>query len=584
MSKRQHSLSAKTVHSTVYSCILFGIVTLIIALVFYGYTLTKQYINLADGIARQTKMTVTDSADAITISEQTLNIYRSLNDEQRAKVGTEEYRSYFADVDTAGNGCAYDELIRILGGALGFHKEIYDIYLAMYDRDTSAMVYIVDSDESEEDRLMPGDWEAVDEKGMMHFLNGSESDTLFEIGHTELYGWLCTVGVPIQNADGETAVFMLVDVSLANLLQGMTAFAWRFSLTIILLTLLIAWRQSKKIKKRLVEPINTITDAAERFAEHSSEDAEYFNLDIHTDDELERLVRTMSDMEHSLKVYGAELLHITAEKERISTELSLATRIQESMLPHCFPPYPDRHEFDIFASMEPAREVGGDFYDFFLIDEDHLCVVMADVSGKGIPAALFMMISKTILQSCAMLGKSAAEILTKTNEALCSNNQTEMFVTVWLGILEISTGKLTCANAGHEYPVLKQKSGEFVLYKDKHSFAVGGMEGIRYKEYTILLEPGDMLFLYTDGLPEAENADQEMFTTERMIAALNTEPNANPEKLLSNVRESVRGFVRDAEQFDDLTMLCMTYHGDHHAADGESSSPSRSLICAQSES
>ncbi len=277
----------------------------------------------------------------------------------------------------------------------------------------------------------------IDKLGMLRMLNGSESDKLFEIDHTELYGWLCTVGVPMQNGSGETAVFMLVDVSLANLLNGMKTFAWRFTLAILLLTLLIAWRQTKRIKKRLVEPINTITDAAERFADHSSEESEHFNLDIHTGDELERLVHTMADMEHSLRDYGAELMQITAEKERISTELSLATQIQASMLPHIFPPYPDRHEFDIFATMEPAREVGGDFYDFFLIDSDHLCLVMADVSGKGIPAALFMMISKTILQSCAMLGKSAAEILTKTNEALCTNNQVEMCVTVWLGILEI---------------------------------------------------------------------------------------------------------------------------------------------------
>ena len=563
MSKKQHSLSAKTLHSTVYSCIIFGIVTLVFALVFYAYALTKQYISMADGIARQTKMSVTHGADSITISEQTLEIYRSLSDEQRSKVGTEEYRSYFADVDTVEKGGAYDVLIHMLAGTLGFHDEIYDVYLGMYDRDTCAVVYIVDPDSDEEHRLMPGDWEPVSKKSLMRFLNGSENDTLFDIAHTELYGWLCTVGVPIQNDAGETAAFVLVDVSMKNLMDGMKAFAWRFALAIILLTLLIAWRQTKRIRKRLVEPINTITDAAERFANHSSEESEHFNLDIHTGDELEHLVHTMADMEHSLRDYGAELMQITAEKERISTELSLATQIQASMLPHIFPPYPDRHEFDIFATMEPAKEVGGDFYDFFLIDDDHLCLVMADVSGKGIPAALFMMISKTILQSCAMLGQSAAEILTKTNEALCSNNQAEMFVTVWLGILEISTGKLTCANAGHEYPVLKRRNGVFELYKDKHGLAVGGMEGYRYKEYTLQLEKGDKLFLYTDGVPDATDTAENMFEKEQMIAALNTEPDAKPEKLLSNVRRSVRDFVKDAEQFDDLTMMCIEYKGDN---------------------
>ena len=249
------------------------------------------------------------------------------------------------------------------------------------------------------------------------------------------------------------------------------------------------------------------------------------------------------------------------EKERISTELSLATRLQAAYIPHDFPPFPDRKEFDLYATMEPAREVGGDFYDFFLIDDDHPCLIMADVSGKGIPAALFMMVSKMILSSCAMLGKSAAEILTKTNEALCANNQEDMFVTVWLGILEISTGKLTAANAGHEYPALMQNGGSFGLYKDLHGFVVGGFEGMDYSEYELQLSPGDKLFLYTDGVPEASDAGRNMFGIDRMIKALNEDPQASPLKILTNVRGAVDIFVNGAEQFDDLTMLCFEYLG-----------------------
>ena len=219
-------------------------------------------------------------------------------------------------------------------------------------------------------------------------------------------------------------------------------------------------------------------------------------------------------------------------------------------------------EFDIYAVMDPAKEVGGDFYDFFLIDEDHLGMVMADVSGKGVPAALFMMASKIILQSCAMLGGSPAEILTKTNEAICSNNQEEMFVTVWLGILEISTGKLTAANAGHEYPVLQRTPcGPFELLKDKHGFVIGGMPGMKYREYELQMTPGTKLFLYTDGVPEATDADGNMLGMERMLAALNEEPDASPQELLKAVRRAVDGFVKDAEQFDDLTMLCFEYRG-----------------------
>jgi sigma-B regulation protein RsbU (phosphoserine phosphatase) len=195
-------------------------------------------------------------------------------------------------------------------------------------------------------------------------------------------------------------------------------------------------------------------------------------------------------------------------------------------------------------------------------------LITAAVSGKGIPAALFMMASKIILQSCAMLGQSPGEILTKTNEAICSNNQEEMFVTVWLGILEISTGKITAANAGHEYPVLK-KDGQFRLYKDRHGFVVGGMDGMKYREYEIRMEPGDKLFLYTDGVPEATDAEDAMFGTERMIAALNEEPEASPRTVIRNVRRSVDAFVKDAEQFDDLTMLCLTYKGAGRPAENE---------------
>ena len=249
------------------------------------------------------------------------------------------------------------------------------------------------------------------------------------------------------------------------------------------------------------------------------------------------------------------------ESARIESELNLATSIQADMLPNIFPAYPERTEFDIYATMQPAKEVGGDFYDFFLIDDDHLCMVMADVSGKGVPAALFMMASKIILANNAMMGKSPAEILTDTNSAICSNNREEMFVTVWLGILEISTGKLVAANAGHEYPVIKRTDENFELFKDKHGFVIGGMDGIKYKEYELMLKPGSKLFFYTDGIPEATNADGQMFGTDRMLAALNGETDATPEKHIQNVHNAVDAFVKQAQQFDDLTMLCLEYKG-----------------------
>ena len=239
------------------------------------------------------------------------------------------------------------------------------------------------------------------------------------------------------------------------------------------------------------------------------------------------------------------------------------------MVPNIYPAFPDRSEFDIYATMETAKEVGGDFYDFFLVDDDHLCITMADVSGKGVPAALFMMASKIILANNAMMGKSPAQILTDTNAAICSNNREEMFVTVWLGILELSTGKLVAANAGHEYPVLKSPEGDFELFQDKHGFVIGGMDGIKYKEYEITLQPGSKLFLYTDGVPEATDADENMFGTQRMLDALNADPSAGPYETLGNIRLAVDSFVGEAEQFDDLTMLCLEYNGTNKNNNGE---------------
>ena len=267
-------------------------------------------------------------------------------------------------------------------------------------------------------------------------------------------------------------------------------------------------------------------------------------------DTIRRMEREQMEQENMIK-----------EQERIVKELSTARQIQRSVLPHIFPPFPDRAEIDLFATMDPAKDVGGDFYDFYFIDEDHLCLVIADVSGKGIPAALFMMLSKRILEDLARQERTPSTILEKANDLLCDNNQAEMFVTVWLGILEISTGKLTAANAGHEFPAICKKGGSFELYKDTHGFVVGGMEGVHYKGYDLQLNPGDKLFVYTDGVPEATDGSGEMFGTDRMITALRSCTDNTPEEILQGVKSAVDSFVGDAEQFDDLTMMCLEYKG-----------------------
>jgi serine phosphatase RsbU (regulator of sigma subunit) len=249
------------------------------------------------------------------------------------------------------------------------------------------------------------------------------------------------------------------------------------------------------------------------------------------------------------------------EKARLDTELTMATRIQAETLPNIFPAFPDREDFNVFASMNPAKEVGGDFYDFFLIDESHLGIVIADVSGKGIPAALFMMVSKIMIQNVAMMGHSPAEVLKFVNNQLCANNPEEMFVSVWYGSLDLETGILTAANAGHEYPFLKEPDGSFKMVRDRHGLVIGGMEGVRYSEYELQLDPGAKLFIYTDGIPEATDADNKFYGTDRLLQSLIASESGTPTEIIHSVDASVKAFVKEAPQFDDLTMLCLEYVG-----------------------
>ena len=256
------------------------------------------------------------------------------------------------------------------------------------------------------------------------------------------------------------------------------------------------------------------------------------------------------------------LLFSENEKHLYSTnkELGLATNIQKHMLPSIFPAFPERKEFDIYALMNPAKEVGGDFYDFFLIDDTHLGLVIADVSDKGVPAALFMMASKIMVQNYAMMGYSPKEVLSRVNRQICANNQDEMFVTVWLGILDLKTGLLTASNGGHEKPVVKHADGHFEILNDKHNLVVGFFADSPYSEYEIKLEKGSKLFIYTDGIPECRDKDGQ-FGMDRALELLIKYENESVENICKNVLADVTTFMGNMDQFDDITMLCLEYIG-----------------------
>lgn len=368
-----------------------------------------------------------------------------------------------------------------------------------------------------------------------------------------------TTMIPLKDSTGKIQALLCVQRQMDGMARSRLDYIKHILIALVALALIVIFGQAVYMRRVFLDPVKKITSEAVRFAEENAVKEGRLTDTVKNIDEIGTLAHALDTMEDRIEKYVNDLASITAEKERINTELSLATRIQYAMLPHIYPAFPGYEEFDVYASMNPAKEVGGDFYDFFLVDDRHLCMVIADVSGKGIPAALFMMASKIIIANNAKMGKSPAEILKSTNETICSNNHEEMFVTVWLGILDIKEGKLTAANAGHEYPMLMQPDGEFELFKDKHGFVIGGMDGVKYKEYEIDLTKGSKLFLYTDGLPEATDENNEMFGTDRTLTALNKYRTSKPEDILKGVKSEVDGFVREAEQFDDLTMLCLEY-------------------------
>lgn len=259
--------------------------------------------------------------------------------------------------------------------------------------------------------------------------------------------------------------------------------------------------------------------------------------------------------------YVDDITHITREKERIRTELKVASHIQEDMLPDSHTLLSGREEFTLRASMTPAKEVGGDFYDFFLLDEDRLAFLVADVSGKGVPAALFMVVAKTLLQNWTRNSDAADQVFSHTNRDLCRENKNGMFVTAWMGVLTLSTGRLVFVNAGHTRPLLKRKDGEYFFPEERCGFVLAGMEDTRYVQEELWMKPGDALFLYTDGVTEANDAKGGLYGEKRLKEALNRRPDSPPEETLKAVWEDVAQFQGEAEQFDDITMLCVRYNG-----------------------
>ena len=398
------------------------------------------------------------------------------------------------------------------------------------------------------------------------YLKGLDADDITYFSNRTEFGYDYTGMIPIRNSQGKAVALLAIDMSINEIAKVLVNYALATLGLMIVISLLAVYLVNRWLKNRVTDPVLRLEKVSEAFVESSHkaetpEDLIINDPDIHTGDEIESLSGAMSDMFAGMKKYMSSLVSVTKEKERIGAELNVATSIQASMLPRIFPAFPGRREFDIFATMDPAKYVGGDFYDFFMLDDNTIGLVMADVSGKGVPAALFMVISKTLIKNRCQVSRSPADVLNYVNDQLCEGNDGDMFVTVWLAILDINTGKGMAANAGHEHPAIRRKGGKYELDVYRHSPAVATMEGMRFREHPFELNPGDSLFVYTDGVPEANNENGEFYGTDRMIECLNADPEATVHELLVEVREDIRKFAGPAEQFDDITMLAFEFWG-----------------------
>ena len=372
-----------------------------------------------------------------------------------------------------------------------------------------------------------------------------------ELGISTLGDIFCAYA-PIKTADWTLCIYIpssLVLMGVRNIENTLKRIIIIFAI-ILVVSLILVYLLSKRVSKRITAPILTLKNDVDII---SKGDLDY-QARVIGNDEISDLANSFNSMTSSLKNYINDLTNLTAEKERIGAELNVATHIQSSMLPSIFPAFPHDARFDIFATMNPAKEVGGDFYDFFKVDEKHLAMVVADVSGKGVPAALFMVIGKTLIKDHTNLKTYLSDTFYEVNNMLCESNSENLFITAFEAVINVETGHMKYVNAGHEMPFICRK-GKWTVEKIKPGFVLAGMENMKFTSGEMYLEKGDKFFQYTDGVTEATSAKNELYGMERLEKALDANINKSMRELLPAIKEDIDRFVGDTPQFDDITML-----------------------------
>ena len=553
--KRYVSLRTKA-----FRVILTGSLILILAeitagLLLHAYSSLRHYKVEARHLL-DTMMALQDSAYIEKIFQETKKIYDSLPEEVLNDQMSEEFDNAFRPLVDDDFFAARDILVDFRE-----NTQQRNMFLMFPDKGNNRVVYVVDGDEAEW-AYLPGQWTDADIDETEKIM---DSSWRLAITHSDEYGWIGSDAEPVYAQDGELLGYAVVDMDLNDFLQGMLSFLVILVPVAVVVVVLLAFLFAGMLKKHIIAHLISMAAAARDYTQMDKVQLEadtpsvYEPLGIETADEMEDLWKSMIVMEADVKDSIIRLREITAVQERMEAELAIATRIQMGMLPDKFP---DSPEYDLFASMEPAKEVGGDLYDFFMVDDTHLAMVIADVSGKGVSAALFMVIAKTLIQNQTEQGvQDPAQIFTIVNRKLMDVNRARMFVTAWLGILDVESGRIEYVNAGHEYPVIRRAGWIFELIKDKHCVPLAASRKAVFRSGEFTIGRGDTLFLYTDGVPVANNEAGELLGNDRMLQILNRLPDADPKDVIANMKDGMAGFVKEADQFDDTTMLCIRFNG-----------------------
>lgn len=481
----------------------------------------------------------------------TMDTYYIGNITRLAKTIAERVDGDLIEYYLSDEGVVDDRYYEILGELIDFRDDIGMDCINIVQNNGNFSYNVMDTDE---------DGSILKTKNV----NAEEFDAYMSKGQVSIpatisnseYGWWCSGYEPIYNSKGEGVALVGVEFAMDGIINQRNQFLFGIIGALIGAMLTIIVLVVKIIDSTVVKPINLLSQVTSKYVESMDGNVSLVleSLNINTRDEIEELLNSFKKMEHEMNAYIKNLTTVTAEKERISTELEVATMIQAGILPSKFP---DEEEYSLYATMNPAKEVGGDFYDFFQIDDNRMAIVIADVSGKGIPAALFMMQSMALIRNYAQMTRDPSQALTLANEKLCQNNKAEMFVTAFIAVIELDTGKFIYANAGHNKPLILRKNGGFNWLATKPGFVLAGMEGIKYQAYEDCFEEGEAIYMYTDGVTEALNKNAEFYGDSRLKELLNKEnvKDLSMNKLLKFIRDNLAEFAEGADQADDITML-----------------------------